>query len=70
MNICAYLSVLAQVYCSVLMYIVMVSILSNCLQIHRLVIVDDHHHVIGVLSLSDILKFLVLTSHTRKASLQ
>ena len=31
-----------------------------CFQVHRLVIVDKEGHCIGVLSLSDILKFLVL----------
>jgi len=32
-------------------------------QVHRLVIVDDVQHVVGVVSLSDILKFLVLNKH-------
>ena len=35
------------------------------LQVHRLVVVDDDHHVVGVVSLSDILKFLVLVSHSK-----
>ncbi len=33
------------------------------LQVHRLVIVDSQQHVVGVVSLSDILKFLVLNDH-------
>eukprot|EP00731_Ephydatia_muelleri_P030371 Em0021g894a len=33
-------------------------------KVHRLVVVDEQHRVKGVISLSDILKFLVLTSHT------
>ena len=35
------------------------------LQVHRLVVVDGDHHVVGVVSLSDILKFLVLVSHSK-----
>ena len=34
------------------------------LQVHRLVVVNDQMHVKGVISLSDVLKYLVLTSHT------
>ena len=33
-------------------------------QVHRLVVVDNDKHVIGVLSLSDLLSFLVLNPHT------
>jgi CBS domain-containing protein len=33
-------------------------------QVHRLVVVNDQRHVKGVVSLSDVLKYLVLTSHT------
>lgn len=33
-------------------------------KVHRLVVVNDQMHVKGVVSLSDILKYLVLTSHT------
>lgn len=33
-------------------------------KVHRLVIVDSKHCVVGVVSLSDILKFLVMKSHT------
>lgn len=29
-------------------------------EVHRLVIVDDEEHVVGIVSLSDILTFLVL----------
>ena len=42
--------------------------LSISLQVHRLIIVDNAHKVIGVLSLSDILKFLVLSGHNQKIS--
>jgi len=31
--------------------------------VHRLVIVDDFNHVIGVVSLSDLLKFLIIDPH-------
>ena len=41
------------------------SFMSIPLQVHRLVIVNEQHHVVGVVSLSDILKFLVLTPHGR-----
>ena len=34
------------------------------LQVHRLVVVNEQRHVKGVVSLSDVLKYLVLTSHT------
>lgn len=34
-------------------------------QVHRLVVVNEHHHVVGVVSLSDILKFLVLSPHPK-----
>ena len=40
-------------------------ILLSCLQVHRLVVVDNDHHVVGVVSLSDILKFLVLVLHSK-----
>ncbi len=33
-------------------------------QVHRLVVVDTEHHVVGVVSLSDILKFLVMKPHS------
>ena len=32
-----------------------------CFQVHRLVVVNKHLEVVGVVSLSDILKFLVLS---------
>jgi 5'-AMP-activated protein kinase regulatory gamma subunit len=35
-------------------------------KVHRLVIVNEHDQAIGVLSLSDLLKFLVLTPHSKK----
>ena len=38
--------------------------LSTPTQVHRLVVVNEQHHVVGVVSLSDILKYLVLTPHT------
>lgn len=34
-------------------------------RVHRLIIVNDEHHVIGILSLSDLLKFLVLTTRNK-----
>jgi len=34
-------------------------------KVHRLVVVNEYHHVVGVVSLSDILKFLVLTPHPK-----
>lgn len=33
----------------------------SCLQVHRLVVVDEHEVVKGIVSLSDILQALVLT---------
>lgn len=32
-------------------------------QVHRLIVVDEDQKVIGIVSLSDILKFLVITPH-------
>ena len=32
-------------------------------QVHRLIVVDKEQKVIGVVSLSDVLKFLVLITH-------
>ena len=32
-------------------------------QVHRLIVVDEGHKVIGIVSLSDVLKFLVLIPH-------
>jgi CBS-domain-containing membrane protein len=28
-------------------------------EVHRLIIVDDHQHIIGILSMSDLMRFLV-----------
>ena len=33
---------------------------SNSFQVHRLVVVDEHDKILGIISLSDILRFLVI----------
>ena len=39
-----------------------------CFQVHRLVVVDDEEHVKGIVSLSDILSFLILKPITEMRS--
>lgn len=38
------------------------------IQVHRLIIVDDNQHIIGILSMSDLMRFLVSTFESKKRS--
>lgn len=44
-----------------LLMMIMMTMTMSCLQVHRLVVVDEHEVVKGIVSLSDILQALVLT---------
>ena len=44
-------------------YNILLFFIALVFQVHRLVVVNEQRHVKGVVSLSDVLKYLVLTSH-------